>query len=246
MSGITQYRDLIAGDGKVPRWLRGTTGGRLLYSFGLILDLLRYWAVCAVKARFPGFLRSATPYLCRDRKVMRGPEELEEQICARLRKWKKSAVSKGGAASLLEQLWAYLTPYSPRMRVVNNSGRYWEISTDGEITLGEMEWNWDGNTALWSRFWLLIWAPEAWLASEGLVGDSGVVGDGGTLGTTALPPIVAGVRALIDEWSSRNARHMHTIVILDAETWEEEQPDGTWGRLSARSHSARYWAGLRD
>ena len=244
--GVRNYRDQISALGVVPRWLRGRYVSRLLYTIGLHVDLLRELLLLGLTARFPGYHRDATPYLCRDLKVQRGPEESEEQITARLRARRQTATTKGNTVSILRDLQAYLMPHAPRIRVVDNSGHYVEISREGAISEGEQPWNWDGNTALWSRYWVLIWPPPELWQNEGNFGDPGLVGDGGVIGSTATPAVVAGVRAVIADSGSPNSRHVNTIVIWDDDAWLTQQPDGTWDRFGQRNPTVSYWAGDRS
>jgi hypothetical protein len=209
------------------------------------LDALGDLVLNGVLARFPGFCASATPYLCRDRGVLRGAEETEAQVCARLRVWRQTARIKGSPVSVLQQLQAFLTPHNPRIRLVNNTGRYVEIATNGTITVGDQSWNWDGITTLRTRFWVLIWVPALLWQSDGTFGDAGAIGDGGAFGSTASLGIIAGVRHVIREFSSDNSRHMNTVLIFDDTAWNAQQPDGTWNRMSRRNPSANYWVGDR-
>jgi hypothetical protein len=241
MTSILEFRDEIAAQGVVPKWLRGWVGIRFLYAIGLHIDLLRETLIRGVKARFPGFHTGATAILCRDRKVLRGPEETEDQICARLRNWRQAARIKGNPVAVLEQLQAYLTPHTPRIRLVNNAGSWLEISTTGAITTGDGTWNWDGNTELSSRFWVLIWVPSSLWVSDGFYGDPGLWGDGGVYGSTALQAVVAGVQFLVGEESCENSRPMHTVLIWDDALWEMQQPNGTWNVQSNRNPNANYW-----
>jgi hypothetical protein len=243
---VLEFREEIVASGFVPRWLRAFVGLRILYAIGLHLDILREMLLKGVTARFPGVHRDATPLLCRDLKALRGPEETEAQIAERLRTRRITAPTKGNAISVLLDLQAYLTPYNPRIRAVNNNGAYSEIASDGTLSFGMIEWNWDGNTSLFSRFWVLIWVPPALWQNDGTFGDSGLVGDGGVLGSTALPEVVAGVRHIVKEQASLNARHMHTILIFDDTAWQAQQPNGHWDLFGSRNPSASYWAGDRS
>lgn len=241
---IVAYRDAILGRGASPSWLRRTVGGQLLYTIGLHIDLLQFILVQGVKARFPGFHPDFTPYLCRQCGITRGPEETEEQISERLRFWRQSRRAKGSWTALLWQLRGYLSPHNPRIRIVSARGRYQEISSTGEITVGDMVWNWDGLTSTYpKRFWVLIWVPSSLWQNDGTWSSPGTIGDGGVIGSTATMAQVVGMRSLIREWSRVSSRHVYTILIWNDVAWQSQQPDGTWDVQANRNPSANYWPG---
>jgi hypothetical protein len=97
-------------------------------------------------------------------------------------------------------------------------------------------WDWDGDTDNWSRFWVVItqddWDPIYW-------GTGGAAWGDGVWGCDATQAEAGTLIRLIRKWK---AGHMVpiTVVVMDAETWDEEQPDGTWSDPANRSASAIY------
>ena len=243
MTPLLRFRDQITAEGVVPRWLRGFYSMPFLYSIGVHIDWLADLLVDGVLLRFPGQCAGASPYISRDRSMIRGPEETEAQFAERARWWQQDARIKGSPVSVLRQLQAFLTPHAPRIRLVTNRGRYIEISTTGTISWGDMAWNWDGNTNLNTRFWVLIWPPATLWQNDGVFSSPGLIGDGGVIGSTASRAMVLGVQHVIRECSSDNSRHMGTIVIFNDALWQTQQPDGTWNRQDRRNPSASYWPG---
>ena len=246
---LLTFRDSIFKN--LPRWLKGFWGARFIYSMILVADAFGEAAKQALTSRFPGFNPTAIPQLCRDRDVLRGPNETDDQIVARLLLWLDSKRLLGHPLGQMQQVAAYCTPFPLHMRVVFNGGRYWDWNS-GTVTIGSMAWNWDGLN-LPARFWLIIYEPPFW-TDDGVFGSAGGrCGDGGTWGigpigdalTGTVYGTVQGIASLIRSQGSGNIRHMHTIVVWNETTWNAQQPDGTWNVMSHRNPHAAYLAGDR-
>jgi hypothetical protein len=217
MSDYLQYRFSILK--LVPRWLKGTIGAKLLYTIGCYLDELGDEVDQGVKLSFaykgsgPG---GALSLLGQAHGITRGPGELDDSYELRLAYWRLSRRRKGNAFALLEQLQAYLQPYSVSLRIQYDSGtRYtlppnsWTYAPSGYVdapsecqpVFAYHAWNWDGTRAYqWdftqqtNRFWILIYNTVGTLwSTDGTWGDAGLWNDlntvDGTVTTTVLDPL---------------------------------------------------------
>lgn len=239
---------------------RGERGQALLFSLGLVLDGLAEWALQGVLARFPYKAPpTALPALGRDRRIVKGFDETNGAYRVRLVKWLDSWRKAGHAYSVLEQLAGVLAPHEVRIRIVTNTGLWYERDSDGTLSWSRGDsnaWNWDDAPELWSRFWVIIYPlDDVWEPED--VWGVGTWGDGGTWGTTAELSQVAAVRSLIRTWKPAHARCEWIVIAFDDATFDPSDDstypiDGTWGpwgevgtdpRTPSRYASARYWDG---
>lgn len=99
------------------------------------------------------------------------------------------------------------------------------------------DWNWDGNDADWSRFWVLLPVNpfEIWR-----IGDEGVViGEDRVIGLNAKPSDIAYVRGIVRRWKPAHMRCSEIIFLTAAvSAWEAHLPDGTWGDPANRNNDA--------
>lgn len=103
------------------------------------------------------------------------------------------------------------------------------------------DWNWDGNEADWSRFWVVVkgtalqpevWGGHAW-------GQTGM-----RWGADVTFEEIQLIRTTIRQWKPAHVRCDHIIVVFDLEQWNADlPPDGTWGNANGRSNAAVYWRG---
>lgn len=253
----------------VPPWLSDrpgkTVGFRYLYSMTALLDAGAQFIVEGMQARMPGAgTPTALPYIGRDRRIARGPHESDASYAERLRHWRDTWKTAGNAISLLNNVAAYFAPSPPRLRIVTASGVWYTREPDGTITIHKTalnNWDWDGDRALWSRFWLIIYATDGNPFVTGGRWGGGIRqwGDGGTIGTSALPDDIAALREIVAIWSGAHAQCPWIIVAFDPASFDPlaapaspGMPDGTWGpwsktlggvQVATRLGSARYIEG---
>lgn len=219
----TNFRDYVE-QALSPTVLQGNRAQRLVSGgIGLMFDLMAETVNQSVKARFFGsntFPADAMRYLGEERMLPRYPVDTDATYKARLQgaweAWQKAGTDQG-VVSQLEAMG--LTAY---------------------IREQNIDWDWDGDSDNWSRFWVII-TGHPW--QRWLWGDGSLWAGGQTWGSTATAAEVRSIRALVRKWKPGHVVCGHIIVVFDEATWNAEQPDGTWGDPANRSKSAIYWPG---
>lgn len=232
------------------RWTRGPVASRLLYSIAIQFDAVAEAAITAVAARFPGLTAvdsinalgfaanapaDALPYLGRDRRIVRGFAESAAGYAARLLRWLDDWRIAGSALSVLEQIQGYCAPFTPRVRLVTNSGVFWTLDGDGTFSKTLSSWNWDGHPEWWSREFLIIYSDAGPWAVEGHYGDGlNPWGDGGGWGSTLTPEQAASLREIVATWKGAHSKCAWIILAFDPASFDPAapEPDGHWGNWS--------------
>lgn len=248
-----------------PRWLTEGDGELVLTTLGLLEDALVERTRQGIKARFPQEAPSdALAPLGRDRRIIRGISESDEDYAARLLRWLDDWKVAGNPYALMGQIRAYCG-VDMRTRTVDTRGNWYTIEADGtrSYSLAQANWDWDGDADKWSRFWVILYPPaELWTISgqwgNGALWSSGKWGNpGATFGTTATPEQIRSIRSIIADWKPAGTRCPYVIVAFDDASFDPvtspgaPMPDGTWGRYStgtnpavkSRLDTARYWKG---
>lgn len=254
----------------VPPWMTDrvsqglTTGYKYLYSHALFGDLLIQFAIEGVTAKFPDFApEDALSTMGRDRKIRRGMGESSLSYRARLIRWRDDWKTAGSAYAIMRQLRAYLqTPGT--IRIVSANGTWWTLHPDNSVsklvTLPAKNWDWDGNSAKWARFWVVLYAADYGWTRDGTWGDGELWGDSATstIGANVPIEVVQTVRAIISEWKSGFSVCKNVLVSFDPAYPDPvaspgaPNPDGTWGAeyklvagVAVPNKDARllYWAG---
>jgi hypothetical protein len=259
MSGTTTFRDTIRRIS--PGWLQRFWGYRVLYSLAIQLDALGDATSFGVKSRFPNVYSNETlPIIGRERGITRGFDETDAAYALRLTRWLDDHRRRGNPYTLLRQIQGYLAPHVVRLRIVNTSGVWFTLNADGSIEYFEGgNWDWDGDPAQPSRFWMIIYPPGDLWVRDGTWGDGAVWGDNGqTWGSTAPIEQVETIRQIITEWEAPHSKCINVIVSFDAAAFDPTDtapplPDGTWAHWSklvagdqvpARDDRAIYWDGV--
>jgi hypothetical protein len=255
----------------VPPWLSDRTGAgrtvgfRYLYAFALVADLATQRVVEGMRSKFPRLADpSALPYIGRDRVIRRGPNEPDAAYAERLVRWIDDWKHAGNPYATMHQVRRFLYPSKPKMRIVNANGTWYTLNPDDSVervvTLPTKNWNWDGNSALHARFWLIIYSDTGtpftrdgvWTASETWADEVT-----STWGSTATPEQVAGIRAIVSDWKSSHGVCVNICIAFDSAVFDPANtappnPDGTWlnwGKnvagvmVAARDSRAIYWDG---
>lgn len=235
-----------------PPWLTKDEGEKVLFSLGVMKDAQVERLRQGLLSRFPSRAgESALTLLGQDRGIPRGRTESADHYRERLKRWRYPLGHRvrGNAFALLEQVSEYWGGID--CETIDVSGNLYTRTADGvENALQGVAWNWDGDTASWSRFWLVLRPPSslmtAWDGLEGAWGGDLRGGRGYTLGQQGVTP--DDVRAMRDffvgsvSWKPAGTLTDYIVVALDGATLA---PDGTWatiaGRYAAERAGARFW-----
>lgn len=244
-----------------PKWLSAGDGGLVLGSLGIMLDAVTERVRLGLRARFPELAPTdALVALARDKRVIRGLEDTDASLGARVRAGFDSAKVWGSSFGLMDELRAYLGQ-DWKIRTVDNSSNWYEVDTDGtrSWSLQAGNWDWDGHSELWSRFWVIIYADGAPIENTNQWGDPLEWGEEGlTWGSTASSALVKSIRAIVKLRKPAGTRCPYIIIAFDPASFDmlgapgAPLPDGTWGPpaklvggqwVTTRLDTAAYWKG---
>lgn len=194
---------------------------RFIGALALMADGLVQGVVEAVKARslFIG-PDDALPRAGRDSSLPRYPKETPAQHRARLVKrwddWPFAGTEQGMLSQFL-----------------------------GLQALAELEenadWNWDGDAANWSRFWITIPQPNPWHPDVTWDGDSSLWDDPGLWDSSDMTIEDAqALRGIPRRFKPAHVKGVYIIVIFDNTAWNADLPDGTWGNPLNWNTAAMY------
>jgi hypothetical protein len=251
-----------------PRWLRNrrdkSVAYRILATFGAVLDALVEWLIQGSQARMPGQgTPTALPYIGRDRGYLRGHTQSNAIFAARLLGWREAWRRAGHPFELLRQIRGYLAPYGVKVRHVDNAGNWHTIEADGTEVRQHLpgSWDWDGNTAEWWRFWIILYPPADWQVwpafweLDPTLWGGNLAGNGWTLGQQVTFALAEDLRAIVRQWKAQHAVCAWIVVAFDPESFNPTDPgtlpDGNWQYYTkgspkepARLTTARYWQGV--
>jgi hypothetical protein len=257
---LLTFRDKL--EAAAPPWLRNAWGSRLLYSIGVSIDALIEATTLGIKARFPGHAPSdALPYIGRERQIRRGIDEPDESYAQRLTQWVDDRRMRGCAQATMRQLQGYMAGHAVPVSIVNPHGAWHSLSAAAVSSYHHQDptnWDWDGNAAAWSRYWVILYPPADLWTDDGTWDDPGTWDDGGTWDTTATPEQVATVRAIVAEWNPPHAMCAGILIALNGADYSPLGSGagfpagdwGTWGHLdgthyeAVRADETSYWDGI--
>jgi hypothetical protein len=180
----------------------------------------------------------------RDRRVLLGFNESNASYAKRLLRWLDDRQRAGNPFMLLQKLAEY-TGAGPSFRTVDNSGNWYSRAADGTETvlINQANWDWDGGTTLWSRFWPIIYPNGLWTAEPNAWGSASLPRWGDrtkTLGLTMPHQVVTDLRLLVRDWGT-GGTICPFIIVAFGSTFDPSspEPDGNWGTWS------RYVSGTR-
>ena len=230
----------------VPRWASEGEGGLVGYVMMLLNDASLERLYQGHLARFPQQDPDGTPgpddalaALGRDRGVVRGIAETSKSYAYRLTQWLVDARTRGTAFTMMKVLHDYCDSarvHGMSFRVVDVRGNWFSRSPSGIETsvLNTGNWDWDGDPARWSRFWVIIYPGTLWTPTSQTWGTAGNWGAAtSTWGSTTITTEQAStMRAIVDEWKPAGTRCQHIILALDPSSFDPAapEPDGLWGR----------------
>lgn len=254
-----------------PSWLV-SEGDSLLV--GYVVDLLKDAFVERLRqgllARFPQNDPSgattppddALAAMGRDRRIIRGLNELAPTYARRLVRWLDDWQTAGNPFALMNQLAGYTGP-GPAFRTVDVRGNWFSLNADGSrsVSINQANWDWDSAPdalTRWSRFWVVIYPNGLWTRGS-KYGDGHKWGDGRTWGSTASTSDVASIRGIVADWKPAGTRCVNVILAFDNTSFNPATtrdgaglPNGTWGKwgkvvggvyVPVRLSTACYWDG---
>jgi len=254
----------------LPPWLSDRPGKtvafRYLYGIVSVLDAGAEVLVQGIQARFPGLgTPTALPYIGRDRRIIRGPEQTDAAYAAELVRWLDYWRAAGNAYVLALALQTFLFPGAPRVRIVTRSGVWYTLEPDGELTWHRAQpnnWDWDSQThperaVNWSEFWVIVYPPHWDDAGDWGGGDGQTWGAGKAFGLDVATGTVEIIKRLVRQWKGAHSLCRMLIVAYDPTSFDPASPpgapgmpDGHWGhwskdngsggRVKSRREDARY------
>jgi hypothetical protein len=240
---VITYRDTILNG---PRWLKGWPNiYRLLTTIGVCFDAIGDAAMAAVVMRWPGvYDGQSLPLLGQHRQIPRGPGESDASYAARLRRFRDVQRFKGHPRILLEMVQGLFLPSAPVVRVVANDGGVLALDASGNYTAETpLAWDWDGNTAAVSRFWVILDNASVGLTPGAPLWDD----DSGRRWDRPLrlwdfqwspwPGLLVDV---VEQFRAPNAFCDSVILVDDWTTFLANLPDGDWDDWDNRSTAAYY------
>ena len=239
-----------------PTWLTSGDGELVLGTLAVLKDAAMQRALEALQARMPSRVgASALANMSADRGIHQGRSEAAEHYVTRLKAWRspRGHRTRGSAFALLEQWSEYWGGMYSTTRDINAT-RYTRDAGVETVQPGT-PWNWDGDSASWSRFWLVCWTlPEVpsiqpWPALLGAWGNSLQPGRGYTLGQQGVTPDdIAALQRLFTApaWKPAGTfSDFAVIVIEDHHTGVTPiAPAGAWGTVLGRGTAppvVRFW-----
>src|SRR5689334_18581385 len=143
---------------RVPPAIGAGEGEAVLFVQNYLWDVMREVLRKGIELRFPSLTSdSGLALIGLDRGIVRGRAEEKEHYAARLTRWRypRGHRTRGSAFALLEQIWEYWGQIRCWTIDVNQSRHL--RTYDGEESFSyDYPWNWDGDTARWSRFWFVL------------------------------------------------------------------------------------------
>lgn len=251
----------------VPSWLSEGEGGDVLWSLGLLMDAWMERLEQGLHARFPSHAPSdALAFIGRDRRIVRGINESDTSYIERLLSWLETWRRAGSAAAILGQLWGYFTPYRVRMRTVayNATRAVWHTLAENtssnptdavtKSVQAPSDWNWDGLTTLWARFYTILYpatVSPAPFALRGTFDDVDALNRtwdewealDQMFDTDATVAQVTTIQSLVNSY--RGGHNVSDWILLTFDNTKFQpgvssgKPDGTWGNWSKDSGTNR-------
>lgn len=217
-----------------PWWLRSKHTGALLESFGLLQDNAIESLGDGLRLSQP--LRcdsSALQHLARDRTIRIYGTEPVDSKRQRLSQWWQLHRGFGSLFGQLDNIAPFFLPARPLMRAVHQDGAggsatWWTRNPDGSREMHRQSpsnWDFDGETAQWSRYWIIIYrdadmtypTPGTW--DGGSAWNDGTLWDGGP-NETQIADIVNGLK---DAKSAHS--QLHGVIMCNDPA--ELDPTGT-------------------
>lgn len=264
MSFVGTIQRLVGNVG--PWFLHSRNIGRFMQAFAIVYDNAITALQQGVALSHP--LRcdpSAFPTLSVDRGIRLYPSEPEASKRIRLSTWLQFHRTRGTHIGELLHSQPYFLPDRPVMRIVHQDGAgasatWWSIAADGSLSEHKAvpsNWNYDGQTAKFSRFWVILYVPASIFNLAHY--DDGGVYDGGEVYDGMLTQVAQDLVNLILESKAAHSRLAGYILATDPASFDPTatavtSPDGStslpignWGQpfsspaLTPTRPSTAFW-----
>lgn len=224
-----------------------TVGYRYLWSMISVLDALLEGQLQGMRACWPGAgTPTALPLISRSRGILRGQDDTDEEVSAKLRGWLDRWLTAGSQLAIAREIHEYLSDH-PRVRVINRAGHWVTLNEDGTVDLDDAAWDWDSvsnpeRVNYWSELWVIVYTSQ--------FADAGDWGDGRFWGArdSGIGHVVHRIdrdacRNLLGTWKSAHSRIRAVIFSTDDALFDPAAPltcpDGTWGQWSTGGSGSR-------
>lgn len=235
-----------------PYFLQGRYIGSFLEAFGLTMDGAISQLTQGLRLSQP--LRansSALPMLSFDRGIRIYPTEPDDSKRYRLSRFWQLRRQFGTHQGEMRNLQPFFLPATPVIRIVHQAGdgsvsTWHTLAADGSYSVYRADpsnWDWDGVSASWSRFWVIVYTDQLGLPAQP-EWDEGQFWDGGDVwdGLLTYEQIQDMAQAVIEAKSAHS--HLAGIILAtDATSFDPTrvavvQPDGSttlpvgnWGSI---------------
>lgn len=246
MSFVATVQRLVGNVG--PWFLHSRNIARFLEAFAVVYDTAITSMQQGLALAHP--LRcdpSAFPTLSVDRGIRLYPNEPEASKRVRLAAWLTFHRTRATHLGEMMHSQPYFLPDRPVMRIVHQDGAgasatWWSIAADGSLSEHKQvpsNWNYDGQTAKFSRFWVILYVPASVFSLTRW--DDGSLWDGGAVYDGMLSAISIDIVDMILESKGAHSRLQGYILATDPASFDPTAtavtdpsgwtslPVGNWG-----------------
>lgn len=190
----------------------------------------------------------ALPGLSYDRSIRLYPNESQMSKRQRLAKWLVLHRQRGTHIGEMRHVQPYFLPETPMIRIVHQDGAgasatWHTLAGDGTYTKHKQvpsNWDYDGRTAQWSRWWAIVYVPASFISThhydDGCAWDDpGLVWDGFSAA------VAADVVAMFREWKSAHSRLQAVIFATDPASFDPTATPATLADGSTTLPIAGNW-----
>lgn len=248
MSYVGAIQKLIGTIG--PYYIHGKQIGGFLEACGFVCDSQVQTLVMGLRLGHPLTCDvSALPIIAPDRQIRIYPSESEASKRFRLSRWKQLHREQASHIGEMRHTQPYFMPYSPMMRIVHQDGlgasaTWHTLTASGEYQIHRAtpsNWNWDNRPSRWSRFWVIIYAPQSFIETP-RYGDGTRYSDGTRYASAATQQMSRDLVDMILEWKAAHSRLAGYIVATDPASFDPTStaqtsasgwtslPVGNWGQ----------------
>ena len=250
----------------------GPVGSAIRGAMSVMFDDLTDNVELAIRCRFPSEAPAdAIQWLCADRLVTPGPNELAAHLVLRLLRWLEMARYFGTPTGVLYSIIGYVSPDFPKLEFINQGGTSYTYAAGGDpwpsgqefptapamSTTTSSYWQWDGASDPdigirgWWRSWLVIFSPGGapWAAYSTTYGGGARYGDGTAYGWAGTQNDRQSILALARTYKAAHTFIPSVIVSYLSTNFPTSGgsagvtiPDGHWGHWSKVAASGGYSA----